>query len=528
MKIILQYVKYIYIIHITHTMKNGILGLFYICNDPERALGLETYLPNFHIICIDYKEIVDFIEEKGINIFCLEKELKQKNPIFRNSNRLLQQNLVQQYILQHTKEEQTSNNVIFFKIARDIEFTCKRLGYNILNTTSQLNKQFENKLSQYELLESAGVNFPKTTFVKLEDTSYDRLTKYFKAENLLSSDLISTSDTTSNRFGKSSSKSGGKSSNKAYSETYKSGGKSGEKFVIQYNRGHTGTGTVYIENQNQFQAEQQKFPKRKARISRFIDGETYTLNACVTKYGILFGGLSYQITGISEFTSQVGGTVGNDWSYPQKLSSKTVEEIASITQNAGKVMQEAGYKGLFGVDLVVDKQGIPYLIEINARQPASTSIHTKLLLKDRLMPLELIHIYEFLEENYDLQDMDGNKLTLEEYNKQAMKPIKATQIIIRNTADSKLTVLSDVASGVYNVKSGNFVRKGWSVDSISANKSEIELLFQCMPKGHNVTRGSEIARIQFLDNGVDYKTGELKKEYFNFLLNKSPTIGKLK
>jgi hypothetical protein len=42
---------------------------FYLSNDPERALGLEKLLQNFHIVHIDRSQYLDDLDTAGIAIF---------------------------------------------------------------------------------------------------------------------------------------------------------------------------------------------------------------------------------------------------------------------------------------------------------------------------------------------------------------------------------------------------------------------------------------------------------------------------
>src|SRR5690606_26042814 len=131
---------------------------------------------------------------------------------------------------ENTPEDEVSR-VMFFKIAANIEKTCENLNYWILNTTSELNKKFETKISQYGLLKDSAVNFPKTLVGLLGEFKY--------------SDLVN---------------------------------ELGENFIIQYARGHTGSSTVFIENEDSFLVEQKKYPKRMARIARKIVGDAWTIN----------------------------------------------------------------------------------------------------------------------------------------------------------------------------------------------------------------------------------------------------------
>jgi hypothetical protein len=418
-------------------------NIYYICNDVERALGLEKEIPNYHIICIDYNKIVDYMQKEGVNVFCLEQETGKYNQLFRNSNRLLQNKLVQEYIKKTNLNNPNPPHIWVFKIANNIEVTAKNLGYKILNTTTTLNRKFELKLSQYNLLKDANVNFPDTKIAKLGDIRYSDF-KY-------------------------------------------------DKLVIQYDRGHTGSSTVFVKNENDFLNEQSKFPKRMARIAKYIEGDSWTINACIGRKGVSFGGLSYQITGWEKCTAMAGGTVGNDWSMRSRLTDKSLDSMKQIIVNVGNKMSEHGFRGLLGLDFVIDKQGDVFLIEVNARQPASTSMHTKLMQMQGLMPLKRIHLEQFEEQ-----------IEKEEVLIQDFSVLNASQLIMRNIKESAIEVNTHIPSGVYKVdQNGSFerVRDGWCIDDIRDPDNEVFMLV--VDDGHIVSPSGELVRIQTLSNMVE-------------------------
>ncbi len=449
-------------------MKNQLPNIYYICNDAERALGLEDTLQNYHIICIDDNPIIDYMRQAGVNIFCLERETGELNAMFRNSNRLLQHKLVQEYIAKTNKGKETPPYIWVFKIASNIEVTAEKLGYRLVNTSSALNKKFELKLSQYEKLKDAGVNFPKTVISRMGNAEFDMVVQELGAD----------------------------------------------KFVIQYDRGHTGTSTVFVHDEREFLRQKEKFPKRKARLSRFINGDAWTINACVTGKGVTYGGLSYQITGIPKCTSLAGGTVGNDWSVASTLSSRSLEQIMTITKRSGEVMRDSGFRGLFGLDFVIDSYGEVFLIEINARQPASTSMHTKLMQRHELTPLKAMHLSEFIKEYSEV--FDGYDLN---QNMAAIKPIQAAQILMRNLLPKPLKANTHIPSGVYTVDSDGdfkFAHEGWSVADITDPDNQVFML--AVADGHLVNKGNEIVRIQALQNMVKYDGG-IEQKYDNLVNN---------
>jgi predicted ATP-grasp superfamily ATP-dependent carboligase len=150
--------------------------------------------------------------------------------------------------------------------------------------------------------------------------------------------------------------------------------------ILQFNFGHTGTSTMRLEDMNTIQHLTSTFPKRAARVADFITGLMCTLNAAVTKDTVVTSTISYQITGIKPFTDNPYATIGNDWVFPKKvLSKETTDQIHTIAKEVGAKLQKDGWKGLFGIDVLIEKGTHKvYLIEINARQPASVSYESSL------------------------------------------------------------------------------------------------------------------------------------------------------
>lgn len=151
-------------------------------------------------------------------------------------------------------------------------------------------------------------------------------------------------------------------------------------FILQYNRAHTGSGTHYIDSKEKLVALQELFPERDARVTTFISGPVITSNNIVTPTKTMRGNINYQITGLAPFTDNPFATIGNDWALPHALlSEKTLDQYNTMVQAIGAKLRADGWKGLFGIDAIYNAEDdTVYLIEINARQPASTTYETKL------------------------------------------------------------------------------------------------------------------------------------------------------
>jgi hypothetical protein len=148
--------------------------------------------------------------------------------------------------------------------------------------------------------------------------------------------------------------------------------------VIQWAHGHTGEGTHVVHTEAELKALRDKFPDRTCRTLRYIHGPSFTVNVVVTADKILVGNVSYQITGLSPFTDNEFSTVGNDWSVTHSLLAEAeVAYIERMAVDIGSKMQKDGWRGLFGLYVIRDDaENTLYMIEINARQPASTTFES--------------------------------------------------------------------------------------------------------------------------------------------------------
>jgi len=58
--------------------------------------------------------------------------------------------------------------------------------------------------------------------------------------------------------------------------------------------------------------------------------------------------------------------------FPTSLKEEVVEQIKAYTRMVGRFMGASGYRGMFGCDFLVDTQGKPYFLEVNARKQGTT------------------------------------------------------------------------------------------------------------------------------------------------------------
>lgn len=250
------------------------------------------------------------------------REIKEKYPdnviLIKNSNILDTFDLLSTPECQDFISKHTADIVVFQNTSR-IERLCAEKGWKLINPSAEQSKRIEEKISQVEWLGDDAKFLPPHNITLTKDAQFV-----------------------------------------------------GKKFVLQFNHAHTGKGTYVIESESSLEKIKNKFPNRECRITDYIDGPVFTVNVIVGK-DIIVGNPSYQITGLSPFTDLPFSTIGNDWTLPQTIGyEKAYRDTKTIAEIVGKRLMQYGWKGLFGIDVVFDqKTKETYLLEINARQPAS-------------------------------------------------------------------------------------------------------------------------------------------------------------
>ena len=333
----------------------------------------------------------------------------------------------------------SGSRVIVYKNTSHIERICEKNGWQLLNPSAQLASTIEEKVSQSSWLKDLNELLPPHFIRTLKDVVYE-----------------------------------------------------GVPVIVQFNRAHSGTGTQLISSADELAKLQEKFPDRPVRISEYIKGPVFTSNNIVHQDGVICGQLSYQITGLSPFTDNPFATIGNDWGIvPEMLSKEEMQQCKDIAQKVGEHMQKDGYRGLFGIDLILDPQNKKlFLLEINARQPASVPYESMLQKKQDSKRLTTMDLH--------LKALAGKSIA---ENSQTSH-ISGAQIIYRNTEQlndtdrsAQVQKLKDhgfnVISYPYNRQSGS---EALRIHSESSVISEHNMLNKQGQEIRNMTQSKHNAR----------------------------------
>ncbi|MBI5134459.1 MAG: ATP-grasp domain-containing protein [Candidatus Taylorbacteria bacterium] len=308
----------------------------YVTRDIERALGMEPS-GSYFVISNDtaygrkvreaYPDNVLLVRDRG------ETSVKdtEVSPRYLDTYDLLLMPEVQREI-----SDRDADLLVFQNTPR-IERLAKEKGWSLLNPSAMLSREVEEKVSQVAWLGEDASLLPPHRIALAKDARFE-----------------------------------------------------GAKFVLQWNHSHTGEGTYVIDSAEALSSVASRFPDRECRITRFVEGPVFTVNSVVAE-AIIVGNPSYQITGLAPFTDLPFSTIGNDWDLPRDEEYAAVsEEVRKMAIRVGERLRLSGWYGLFGIDAVYDeKAGKTYLLEINARQPASTTLESKLQKSDSIFEAHL-------------------------------------------------------------------------------------------------------------------------------------------
>lgn len=157
----------------------------------------------------------------------------------------------------------------------------------------------------------------------------------------------------------------------------------------------------------------------------------FTSNNIVCENTVITGNISYQITGLAPFTDSPFVTIGNDWALGKEwVSGAPLKDYTRMVTEIGTKLAREGWRGLFGIDAMYDiKREVLYLIEINARQPASTTYESQLQAASK-------------DAQIYYTTFDGHLQTLADHcvdEKKLIQIYNGAQIILRNQAGRLIT-----------------------------------------------------------------------------------------
>ncbi len=378
-------------------------------------LGPEYFLPHYKIFALRDTLDANLIAKK-IPLEIIERKTKIKSLSGkRNATAILQNHYTQKCL----KKLQTPIFLLFYKVSKKIEKIARENDWRILANPSKFGKKtFENKIHFHALLKKLAL-------------------PTIPSKKLFFSDLKKVGFLEKQKF----------------------------PFVIQLPTKGGGKGTFFIKQKIDFESFLQKDlpPHSSLIVASYLDGPSPSITACVTKNGIAYTNLQYQILDVPEcFSPAIGSGLfcGHDWSNAS-FSPKISQQAYQISEKIGLYLKKMGYRGIFGLDFVLDeKREKLYPVELNPRLLGSFPTLTMVQLRNREIPIIALHILSFLPYRCSLD--------IQAINRSMQTPKRGSQLILHNLEGEWAETTKQLKPGVYTLKSKKirFERYGYEFNHL--------------------------------------------------------------
>lgn len=310
--------------------------------------SLDIILPqlsNFHLIYAFTSPNFKILKQQKLPYFSLEESGIKLS--VANSGKLLSNPLVIDYINQNSVGKQTV--IIPFKPSAKIDFLCHQNHWICASNNHQINRKLEDKILFNQLCQ-------KNNLLQIPSTI-----DHFNQSNFLK-----------------------------YQKKYQ------PTLVIQSHFGWAGKSTFSSFNWDNIK---NKIPLNTiVKFSPYINGYSLLNNCCLTSKGLIQSPPALQYTGVKPLTNHPFTTVGRQW--PSLAPNNIITKIFHLTNDFSSILIKMKYQGFFGLDFMVDKN-IVYLLECNPRLTASFAFYHQIETAQKILPLFLLHLIQFLEINYN-------------------------------------------------------------------------------------------------------------------------------
>lgn len=410
------------------------------------------FVPAYRIVCHKNSREIKEIEKK-CRVLAIERDCRG-GIRFLNSFSILSHPEVQKYLCGLGK----NLGIFVYKSTEKIANLCQKNGWRLIANPPEVRDPYENKKIFRETLEKIGVEPIPGEILKISDFNekvFGKMREKYGEEIVLKLPEVRQGGGKGNTFVKS--------------------GKDLSRFWQKVKE----LGEIYkLENMI---------------VEKKIEGISPSITGCVTCFGVLTGVVQTQITDIPEVVDvkKGGGMfVGHDWSwrhYPEEIQ----QQARKITQKFGEYLCQQGYKGIFGIDLIVEKgTNKVYPCECNPRFTGAFPVYSMIQLRQGEIPFDVFHLLELLGVDY--------RMNFEEVQKSYWQKKESSHIILSNKTENWLQVGGEIRAGVFRLANGDleFVREGFSLLDIK-DKEEFVLTDGVPFRGEIIKPNLRILKIIF-------------------------------
>jgi ATP-grasp domain-containing protein len=287
------------------------------------------------------------------------------------------------------------------------------------------------------------------------------------------------------------------------------------RIVLQDEALTGGKGTFVIGDFDQYKQAlsglAQLSSRKRVVVSDAIENAAErSIQACVTRHGVITGPLQRQIVAHPLLSrSQGGDKFCGAEIVPEDQGSPAHQQAVAEAERVGKKLAAEGYRGIFGLDFLLDPAGKLFLLEVNPRITGVTPLLTALNENDRGIPFYLLHILELGAYSYTLQDKDADLQS------------GGSLLVVHSLENRPVRVTASIRSGTYRLENKQlvFVRSDISLQRLKDGEFVLQ---QYVPTGALVKPGGRLANLQFGRRVVD----EEYNSFYNDIVTILETVKK--
>ena len=275
----------------------------------------------------------------------------------------------------------------------------------------------------------------------------------------------------------------------------------GARLVAQTATGSSGSGTAYIRSEQDLLEAGRVVGGDPVWVAPEVRGPSINLNAIVLDRSVVVGAPNIQLVGLEMLGSKPGMYCGNDYTAAATLDSAIWAAVHEQTRRIGGWLSTVGYRGLFGLDFVIDPASArPYAVDLNPRWQGSTAVGAQAEARSGRLPLAAAEIA------WKLGVLGEDEIVRRAG--QFFAPIEASQMSLRLDAPGWSTVTGEVKPGVYSpAPRVEFRRAGIGLDDL-AEPAETLVTGAVPSPGCRAGPGSHLLRVYGLQPVIDVASGQ--------------------
>jgi len=395
------------------------------------------YFPKYKIMTFYDCQDNDFIEKSGVEVFSLKKKDPELEVSPVTPGQILQTKIAQEFL----NKQKEHFVFLVYKSSFVLEELCREKGWQVIANRKEIASIYEDKRIFKEILKKIGLEAIPGDNILIEDLTEEKLLAYQK------------------KFGQ-------------------------KKLVLQMAEMTYGggSGTLFLDNPQGLPlffervAELRKNLEGKKKkietvnISPYIQGQAASISCCVTRFGILTGPVQTQLIDMevvgTKLKNRSGNHAGHDWSF-RHYSAKSQAQADHLAKHFGQYIFERGYRGIFGLDLIIEKNGKVWPVECNPRETDAFPLISFLMMDKGLIPFDVFHNLELLGLDYDFD--------FKKCNQGYKQAFEASQIILHNPLNQEAVARKVLQAGIHRLESNQltYLRPGFQLADL---QDENELL----------------------------------------------------